>query len=123
MKTPKSSTVAQLNSLVEQRDALERQIQSLQKDAEAITDVCDQVRKLAKDAGISIHQIAYALAPELATATRAPDAVRPSKKREVKIYKNPHNGETIETKGGNHKLLKQWKAEYGSGEVESWRDQ
>ncbi|MBR7552292.1 DNA binding protein, partial [Mycobacterium tuberculosis] len=35
-------------------------------------------------------------------------------------YKNPHNGEIIETKGGNHKLLKEWKAEYGSDTVETW---
>jgi hypothetical protein len=38
----------------------------------------------------------------------------------VKQYKNPHNGEVIETKGGNHKLLKEWKAQYGAEEVESW---
>jgi len=38
----------------------------------------------------------------------------------VKVYRNPHNGELIETKGGNHKLLKQWKQEYGAQEVESW---
>jgi hypothetical protein len=40
--------------------------------------------------------------------------------RAVKIYKNPHNGEIVETKGGNHKTLKAWKAEHGSDEVESW---
>lgn len=39
---------------------------------------------------------------------------------QVKQYKNPHNGEIIETKGGNHKLLKEWKAEYGSDVVEGW---
>ncbi|MFG0530775.1 hypothetical protein ACF8FB_10595 [Pseudomonas sp. yb_2] len=26
----------------------------------------------------------------------------------------------IKTKGGNHKRLKEWKANYGSGPVESW---
>lgn len=26
----------------------------------------------------------------------------------------------IETKGGNHKTLKEWKGQYGSKEVESW---
>jgi len=26
----------------------------------------------------------------------------------------------IETKGGNHKTLKEWKAQWGSDEVESW---
>ncbi|GAB7531188.1 DNA binding protein [Pseudomonas sp. 3A(2025)] len=44
----------------------------------------------------------------------------PRKPRSVKIYKNPHNGEIVETKGGNHKTLKEWKAEYGSDTVESW---
>ncbi len=51
-----------------------------------------------------------ALVPEKATR----------KARNVKMYKNPHNGEVVETKGGNHKLLKQWKSEYGRDEVESW---
>lgn len=40
--------------------------------------------------------------------------------RTLKVYNNPHTGEAIETKGGNHKLLKSWKSEHGSDEVESW---
>jgi len=40
--------------------------------------------------------------------------------RKVKVYKNPHTGETIETKGGNHKGLKEWKAQHGADTVESW---
>lgn len=45
-----------------------------------------------------------------------------SKRRErvVKVYKNPNTGEVVETKGGNHKVLKAWKAEYGNEVVESW---
>ncbi|MGF6458081.1 hypothetical protein ABIA55_003545 [Pseudomonas frederiksbergensis] len=42
------------------------------------------------------------------------------KPRQVKIYKNPHTGEVVETKGGNHKTLKEWKVEYGADTVESW---
>lgn len=42
------------------------------------------------------------------------------KPRAVKLYKNLHLGEVVETKGGNHKALKEWKAEYGSEAVESW---
>jgi hypothetical protein len=38
----------------------------------------------------------------------------------VKVYKNPESGEVVETKGGNHKTLKEWKAKYGSEKVESW---
>lgn len=40
--------------------------------------------------------------------------------RKLKQFKNPHTGEVIETKGGNHKVLKEWKAEHGSETVESW---
>lgn len=40
--------------------------------------------------------------------------------RRVKRYKNPHNGDVIETKGGNHKMLKAWKEKYGADTVESW---
>lgn len=43
--------------------------------------------------------------------------------RTLKVYKNPHTGESIETKGGNHKLLKAWKSEHGSDEVGSWLQQ
>lgn len=42
------------------------------------------------------------------------------KKRKLKTYINPHNGEKIQTRGGNHTILKAWKAEHGSDEVESW---
>ncbi|MDT4865936.1 hypothetical protein FQZ97_1007650 [compost metagenome] len=40
--------------------------------------------------------------------------------RKVKQYKNPNTGEVIETKGGNHKTLKEWKAKWGADVVESW---
>jgi hypothetical protein len=39
---------------------------------------------------------------------------------QVKVYKNPHTGEVVETKGGNHKTLKEWKAQHGTAIVESW---
>lgn len=42
------------------------------------------------------------------------------KARMLKVYKHPHTGEVVETKGGNHKTLKEWKAEHGSDTVESW---
>ncbi|TDV40909.1 hypothetical protein EDF87_118105 [Pseudomonas helmanticensis] len=51
-------------------------------------------------------------APVQAPGTRKP--------RELKTYKNPHTGEVVETKGGNHKTLKEWKTKHGSDMVESW---
>ncbi|SDS17697.1 H-NS family protein MvaT [Halopseudomonas litoralis] len=43
-----------------------------------------------------------------------------SRVRRVKTYTNPHNGQVVQTKGGNHNVLKEWKAEYGAATVESW---
>lgn len=40
--------------------------------------------------------------------------------RSLKRYKHPETGEVIETKGGNHKILKAWKAEHGAEAVEGW---
>lgn len=31
---------------------------------------------------------------------------RSRKPRDLKTYKNPHNGEVVQTKGGNHAVLK-----------------
>ncbi|MBN0809937.1 DNA binding protein, partial [Pseudomonas aeruginosa] len=42
------------------------------------------------------------------------------RERALKRYKNPNNGEVVETKGGNHKVLKAWKEQYGAETVESW---
>jgi hypothetical protein len=55
------------------------------------------------------------------TPAKAPAA--PPKQRRarvVKVYENPHTGELIETKGGNHRGLKAWKQEHGASTVDSW---
>ena len=36
------------------------------------------------------------------------------------LFELQNTGEVVETKGGNHKTLKEWKAEHGSAIVESW---
>ena len=40
--------------------------------------------------------------------------------RKLKVYVNPHTNEVLETRGGNQKQLKEWKAEFGSDVVEGW---
>lgn len=37
-----------------------------------------------------------------------------------KIFKNPHTGEVVETRGHNHKTLNAWRDEYGSDTVANW---
>lgn len=42
------------------------------------------------------------------------------KPRKLKIFRNPNTGETVETRGGNHKVLKAWKAEYNLTSIDDW---
>lgn len=81
-----------------------------------------KLRDLLAEYGFSLKSVINLLDPQAPTrrtlAVTEPKA--PRKPRSVKVYKNPHTGEVIETKGGNHKGLKEWKAEHGSNVVESW---
>ncbi|KPX45501.1 histone-like nucleoid-structuring protein MvaT [Pseudomonas syringae pv. tagetis] len=83
-----------------------------------------KLRTLMGEYQKSLRDIIAMLDPD-AKVNKAPrgGAVKPAgtkRARKVKQYKNPHNGEVIETKGGNHKTLKEWKAKWGSDDVESW---
>ena len=80
-----------------------------------------KLRALLAKYGFSLRDIVNLLDPK--ADRRAPAAESKSstrKPRQVKVYKNPETGEVVETKGGNHKTLKEWKAKYGSETVESW---
>lgn len=81
-----------------------------------------QLRGLMSEYGKSLRDVLSILDPSSAASdlkSRQPGAQR--KARELKIYRNPHTGEVVETKGGNHRVLRGWKAEFGSDTVESWR--
>ncbi|MBA2922984.1 DNA binding protein [Pseudomonas sp. P7] len=80
-----------------------------------------KLRDLLEKYGYSLKDVVNLLDPD--ASRRAPvSELKPGtrKARKVKVYKNPHTGETIETKGGNHRGLKQWKSEHGAATVESW---
>lgn len=81
-----------------------------------------KLRDLLGEYGCSLKDVINILDPHAASRKGAPAAPEKTvrRARTVKVYKNPHNGEIVETKGGNHKTLKAWKAEHGSDEVESW---
>lgn len=107
--------------LAEQLAALEamKGDEGLQKEVEFET----KLRALLGEYGYSLRDVISLLDPQ-AASRRAPNTSESKagtrKPRSVKVYKNPHSGEVVETKGGNHKILKEWKSEYGSEVVESW---
>jgi hypothetical protein len=105
--------------LAEQLQALEalKGDAGLKKEIEFET----KLRALLAEYGYSLPNVINLLDPK--SGRRAPTVeskVGSRKPRQVKVYKNPHTGEVVETKGGNHKTLKEWKSEHGSATVESW---
>lgn len=84
-----------------------------------------KLRDLLAQYGCSLKDVINILDPQAATRKGASVVAEKGtrKPRSVKIYKNPNSGEIVETKGGNHKTLKQWKGQYGSDVVETWVSQ
>ncbi|HRL92749.1 MAG: DNA binding protein [Pseudomonadaceae bacterium] len=81
-----------------------------------------KLRALMAEYQKSLPSIIAILDPEAKSGkiTRASKTTGTKRARKIKQYKNPNSGEVIETKGGNHKVLKEWKAKWGSDVVESW---
>ena len=104
---------------------LQARLQSLSQDKN-LQDELEfegKLRTLMGEYQKSLRDIISLLDPDakLSKAPRGLVKVAGTKRaRKVKQYKNPHNGEVVETKGGNHKTLKEWKAKWGGDEVESW---
>jgi len=104
--------------LAEQLQALEalKGDASLKKEIEFETKLRDLLAKY----GYSLKDVINLLDPRASRRAPTVESRASRKPRQLKIYKNPHTGEVVETKGGNHKTLKGWKAEHGSTTVESW---
>ncbi|MBC3487144.1 DNA binding protein [Pseudomonas sp. SWRI50] len=118
------SRLAEFRKLEQELAAQLAELEALKGSSELQAEIQfeTKLRALLAEYGYSLRDIINILDPQASRRTAAPAAAEkaPRRARQVKQYKNPHNGEIIETKGGNHKLLKEWKAEYGSDVVEGW---
>lgn len=119
------SRLAEFRALEQQLAAQLAELESLKNDDGLKREIEfeKKLRDLLAEYGYSLRNVVAILDPQAATRRAAPAATETKgnrKPRQVKQYKNPHTGEVIETKGGNHKQLKEWKAEHGAQEVESW---
>ncbi len=101
--------------LAEQLAALDklRSDDKLQREIEFET----RLNGLLNEYGYSLQTVLDILDPGPATRTNQPGTRR---ERSLKSYTNPHTGEVVETRGGNHKVINAWKAQYGADEVKSW---
>ena len=80
-----------------------------------------KLRALLGDYHRSLRDIITMLDPE----SRRPAAFRAAepktrRPRQETKYTNPNNGEVVVSKGGNHKVLKEWNKQYGKDVVKSW---
>lgn len=106
---------AQLAEQLKQLDALKNDGE-LKKEIEFEQKLC----ALLADYGFSLREVKLILDPHAKPERAVPVARQQRRERQLKVYLNPNNGERVETKGGNHKLLKEWKSQYGAETVESW---
>lgn len=118
------SRLAEFRKLEQQLAAQLAELESLKNDDGLKKEIEfeTKLRDLLAQYGCSLKDVINILDPQAANRKGAPVVPEKSTRRPraVKVYKNPHSGEVVETKGGNHKTLKAWKNEHGSDEVESW---
>lgn len=117
------SKLAEFKRLEAQLAEQLRQLDALKNDNELKKEIEfeEKLRGLLNEYGYSLRQVKQILDPE--TSAKEPKVVQgrgQRRERQLKVYKNPESGEVVETKGGNHKVLKAWKEQYGADKVESW---
>lgn len=101
------------------------QLETMKKDASLKREIEFEQKLLGlmKSYDKGLRDIVAILDPKglkASTKTSASPGKQHRRPRVVKVYENPHTGELIETKGGNHRGLKAWKEQYGAATVESW---
>jgi septal ring factor EnvC (AmiA/AmiB activator) len=109
----------------QQLKQLQAEMERLQNDErlKAELEFKEKLEALMREFNKSSADVINLLQPQGAKASPAKAASSTPtgrRKRKLKIYKNPHTGEVVETRGGNQKTLKAWKDEHGSDTVEGW---
>ncbi len=116
------SMLQEYRQIEERIRELSQRLESLSNDEKLKKEIEfeKKLRDLMEQYNKSPREVAAIVEPDNKSAPKAARTAGGKRARKVKQYKNPHNGEVIETKGGNHKTLKAWKEQYGSDTVESW---
>lgn len=118
------SKIAEFRALEAQLAAHLKQLDALKNDGVLKREIEfeEKLRNLMGEYGVSLRDIISLLNPQAhrRSATAAPATFGTRRPRQIKVYKNPETGEMVETKGGNHKVLKAWKKQYGVEKVEGW---
>ena len=111
--------------------ALEKQLAQIEKELKSIersaafrkeNAINRALNNLMKKHGCSKSDLISILQDDAKVPTKrgATSTAKTRKPRKLKIFKNPNTGETVETRGGNHKILKAWKSEYKLANIDEW---
>lgn len=116
------SKLAEFKALEAQIEEHKQRLAALQGDEGLKKEIEfeSKLRKLLAEYNYSLRNVIDLLDPSAGAGRKAAAAKPARRERTLKRYKNPKTGEVIETKGGNHKVLKAWKEAHGAETVESW---
>ena len=116
------SLINEFRETKERIKELEERLASLSQDSKLKKELEfeEKLRILMSEYSKSLRDITLILDPQAARGANKTSNTRTRSQRKMKQYNNPHTGAVIETKGGNHKVLKEWKAKWGGDTVESW---
>ncbi|MDC0664181.1 histone-like nucleoid-structuring protein, MvaT/MvaU family [Marinobacter sp. SS21] len=120
--------MAKINDYYQKKQLMEKlteELRQLEQDQALKSELEfeDKVRALMKEYDKSpkdVLQVLSAIDPSVAGA-KVEAATGSRAKRPLKTYKNPHTGEVVKTRGGNHKTLNEWREQYGKEAVQSWQ--
>ena len=115
--TKKAQMEAALAKLKKEIENLEKS-ESYKKEQSLIRGVEKLLTRFGKTRAELIAFLSDETSSKTAAKKAKPQNLR--KQRKLKIYQNPLTNETIETRGGNHKVLKGWKTQYPTQNIEEW---
>ena len=120
--------MAKINDYYQKKQLMEKlseelakleQDQALKSELEFENKVRDLMKKYDKSPK-DVLQILGAIDPSISGA-KADTASGSRPKPPMKTYKNPNTGEVVKTRGGNHKVLNEWRQKHGKETVQSWQ--
>jgi hypothetical protein len=120
--------MAKINDYYQKKQLIEKlaaELEQLEKDQALKGELAfeNKVRALMKEYDKSpkdVLQILSAIDPSV-VGEKNPSTADSRPKRPIKTYKNPHTGEVVKTRGGNHKTLNEWRQKHGKEAVQSWQ--
>lgn len=114
-----------MTSLAAKVASLEAQVSELQAEIDKITtspiyktevEFRDKVKALMGEYGMSLNNVVNLIEPKAPAASKTVKG----NARLTMTYKNPHTQEVVETKGMNHRTLREWREKWGKVEVAGW---